>query len=133
MLHPRLRLQVSPLDSVADCVAVLRHLVATKLDAPLWRQGRPALLVEGATFSKPAPGAAAGTLVLDGYIREAGLTANQALSVPGAGDFSIGTIWAAPEQVPLRGRTNGMVAEPSGELPVLAAADADRCAPAAHA
>lgn len=133
MFDPQMWLQVSPLDSIADCVALLRHLVATKLDAPLWRQGRPALLVEGAAFSKPAPGGTAGTLVLDGYIREAGLTANQALSVPGAGDFSIGTICAAPEHVPLRGRTSGMVTEPSGGLPVLAAADADRCAPAPHA
>lgn len=120
-------MQVSPLDSIADCVTLLRLLVSCKLEAPLWRQGRPALLLEGATFSKAAPDAAAGTLVVDAYVREAALTANQALSVPGAGDFSIDKIWAAPEQVPLKGRSSGMAVEQSGELPLLAAADDDRC------
>lgn len=122
-------MQVAPLDSAADCVALLRHLVATKLEPPLWRQGRAALLLEGATFGKAAPDSPTGTLFLDAYVRQAGLTANQALSVPGAGDFNIGTIWSAPEQVPLRGRGtggNGMAAEASGELPVLAVADDDR-------
>lgn len=119
--------QVAPLDNVADCVTLLRLLVSCKLEAPLWRQGRPALLLEGATFSKASPDAGAGTLILDAYVREAGLTANQALSLPGAGDFSIDKIWAAPEQVPLKGRANGMAVDQCGGLPVLAAADDDRC------
>eukprot|EP00892_Ulva_mutabilis_P004765 jgi/Ulvmu1/2660/UM014_0116.1 len=119
-------LKVSPLDTVADCVTLLRLLVSSKLEAPLWRQGRPALLLEGATFSTASPDAATGTLLLDAYVREAALTANQALSLPGAGDFGIDKIWGAPEQVPLKGRANGMAVEQSGELPLLAAADAER-------
>lgn len=122
--------QVAPLDTMADCVTFLRHLVSLNVEPPLWRRSRPHMLVEGAVFAKANPEATAGTLLLDAYVRHVGVSANQIVAVPGTGDFSIDKIWAAPEHVPQQeGRQAGMVLlDEQQDLELLAQADGDKCA-----
>ncbi len=85
-------------DSAADCSQLVRHLAERPAPTlPLWRQHRPALLVEHAAFAaQPAAPQAAGLLRLTGWVRGAGLSANQLVTVPGVGDFQIEHIEAAP-------------------------------------
>lgn len=110
-------------------MTLLRHLVSSKIEGPVWRRSRPHLLIEGSTFAKASPDAATGTLLVDAYVRNVGLSANRILAVPAAGDFQIDKIWAAPEQVRLKERrTGGMAVEGDDELVLLAEADGDRCA-----
>eukprot|EP00873_Tetraselmis_striata_P008944 jgi/Tetstr1/429208/TSEL_019160.t1 len=71
-------------DSADDGQQLLRTLADHGVVLPAWRQQRPALLVEGAQYSP-----AEGTLVLSAYIRCAGLSANQNIHIPGAGDFQL--------------------------------------------
>lgn len=123
----------------ADCAQLLRHLGEHRGAAPNWRRHRPALLVEAAEF-RPDGGAAAaegapGTLLLSGYVRERGLTANQLVHLPGAGDFQIAQIDGAPPPEPLgavhrqpRPNFKGVEAMDAsgGGFPVLEAADPQR-------
>jgi hypothetical protein len=108
-------------------VTLLRHLVSAKIEAPLWRRSRPHLLIEGATYARgDAP--ATGTLMLDAYVRHVGLSANQLLAVPTAGDFQIDKIWAAPEQICASNRRpQGMAQDSTSDLALLAEANESRC------
>ncbi|GLI68047.1 hypothetical protein VaNZ11_012370 [Volvox africanus] len=99
-------------DTAADMAAVVRHLVEHPPAAPpLWRQQRPGIMVERAEYeplpeeSAAGPGPSAeftaspgagpgGTLVVYGYVRGAGLSANQLVTVPGGGDYRILSIHA---------------------------------------
>ncbi len=98
----------SPFSSVPP--QLLRHLSEHPATVPVWRRQRAALMREAASCSPssapaapagPCGGAAyagpAGTLCLTGYVRSAGLSANQLLHIPGAGDFQIDFIEAAEE------------------------------------
>ena len=88
----------------------MRHLADASGGAPHWRQHRPAVMVEAAEF-RPGQqqdggsggggeGGATGTLLLRGYVRGLGLSANQAVHVPGAGDFQLSQIEGPPEPAP---------------------------------
>lgn len=88
-------------DTPADFKAVLRHLCDAPASVPHWRQQRPAVMVEAAEFVSQQQGeqqgaaeggAALGTLLLRGYVRGLGLSANQAVHVSGAGDFQLAQI-----------------------------------------
>ncbi|KAI7842810.1 hypothetical protein COHA_003556 [Chlorella ohadii] len=86
-----------PADTAADFKAVLRHLSDAPASVPHWRQQRPAVMVEAAEFVAQQQGeqdgsAALGTLLLRGYVRGLGLSANQAVHVSGAGDFQLAQI-----------------------------------------
>ncbi|KAG1677733.1 hypothetical protein FOA52_001045 [Chlamydomonas sp. UWO 241] len=102
-------------DSVGDCAQLLRHILESPPQPPLWRRARPQVIVEGAEFvadsaddsggasgsgvgdaGSSGGGAVTGTLALRGYVRAAGLSANQAIHLPGVGDFQIDRIEAAP-------------------------------------
>lgn len=124
-----MNIQVAPLDTIADCVTLLRHLVSLNVEPPLWRRSRPHLLIEGAVFSKATPEATSGTLLLDTYVRHVGISANQIIAVPGAGDFSIDKIWAAPESVPPKEMQQAGMAmlDEQQDLELLAQADEDKC------
>lgn len=94
-------------DTAADFKALLRHLADGSGGAPHWRQHRPAVMVERAEFRAEQQqqggsegGAATGTLLLRGYVRGLGLSANQAVHVPGAGDFQLSHIEGPPEPAP---------------------------------
>lgn len=88
-------------DTQQDLKQVLRHLADAPAAPPHWRQQRPSLLVEAAEFrpAEPAAGEAAGTgtLLLRGYVRGQGLSANQAVHIGGAGDFQLRQIDGPPE------------------------------------
>lgn len=99
-------LRLMAADTPADLAALLRALGDKPPQLPVWRRQRPSLLVEAAAYtpdpsSSPPPhdasssSAAAGVLALTGWVREAGLSANQLVTVPGAGDFQILRIEAA--------------------------------------
>ena len=121
--------QVTPLDAAGECVQLLRQLSEAAVEAPVWRRQRPHLMVEGATYQAATDGTGTCTLALDAYVRNVGLSANQVVAVPEAGDFGIGSVLAAPEQVPLPGRLHHEV-QPlanDADLPVLAKPDEDRC------
>ena len=121
--------QISPLDSTADCVRLLRHLSETRLEPPVWRRGRPHLLLEGATCDAP-PAAAEGApcrLHIDAYVRSVPLSPNQLVTVPGAGDFALESIRAAPELVPAQGSGGVPPGQSTEDLPVLAVPDERRC------
>lgn len=123
------QVQVAPLDTVADCVTLLRHLVSLNIEPPMWRRARPHLLIEGSVFFKATPEATTGTLLLDTYVRHVGLSANQIVAVPGGGDFSIDKIWAAPEHVPQQEKRQAGMAllDEQHDLELLAQADEDKC------
>jgi hypothetical protein len=136
-------------DTPADFRQVLRALSDTPLAPPHWRQHRPALLAEGAAFEPGSAGdgsdgsgggGAVGTLLLRGYVRGLGLSANQAVHIPGAGDFQLAAIQGPPEppaanepspaaQQPGKGGSGAVAMDTSGgggggsDLPVLAVPD----------
>lgn len=138
-------------DSIADCSQLVRHLVDRQAPPPpTWRRQRPALMIEAAEVTPDPPEAAtlhpepncvkaAGeaasgetvTLTLTGWVRAAGLSANQLLSIPGAGDFQIDVIQGPAEPQALggvrarkAGRGAAHDADMGGvEVPVLAQAD----------
>jgi AARP2CN (NUC121) domain len=113
-----------PLDTIADCVQLLRALVELKIEPPMWRRGRPQLLIEGAAF-EPHSDASFGTLRIDAYVRHVGLCANQLVAVPGGEDHQIESISAAQELVPLPGQRPRVDAGAADA--VLAAADKPWC------
>ncbi|KIZ05338.1 hypothetical protein MNEG_2614 [Monoraphidium neglectum] len=144
-------------DGAADAQQLLRHLADAAPQPPVWRRQRAAVLVQEAAFSlDPAGNAAdgqqqqqqqqeqqqqqqqqqpAGTLRLTGYVRGAGLSANNLVTVPGAGDFQLLAIEGPPDPA-AHGHGHGARAAPNGgdsdmadagggagALPVLAAPD----------
>lgn len=108
-------LQVAPdcklfhVDTPDDCQQLIRHLAEHPVAPPLWRQQRPALLVEQASYQ-----AETGTLCLNAYVRYAGLSANQLVTIPGAGDFQIAKI-TGPRDPTLVHRGHGQDMEVEGE------------------
>lgn len=92
-------------DGAADAAALLRTLADAAPTLPVWRRARPCIVVQGATFVPDCGNGMAqqqqeqqqGELRLTGYVRAGGLSANQLVTVPGAGDFQIARIEAAPE------------------------------------
>jgi len=76
-------------DNPEDCKQLFRFLDEHTPTLPTWRQRRPSLMVEAAELLPPPAPAAGGVLVLTGYIRCAGMSANQNIHIPGAGDFQI--------------------------------------------
>lgn len=134
-------------DTQQDLKQVLRHLADAAPAVPHWRQQRPSLLVEGAEFvpaDAAAGGAAAtGTLLLRGYVRGAGLSANQAVHIAGAGDFQLRQVDGPPEPGAANEPGGGAArraqhgaavaamdtAADGGALPVLARPDAEQQEP----
>jgi pre-rRNA-processing protein TSR1 len=85
--------RVMAADSQADFKQVVRQLADSAPVVPHWRRQRPQLLADAAEFVPGDGGdAATGTLVLSGYIRGMGLSTNQLIHVPTAGDFQIDQI-----------------------------------------
>lgn len=109
--------KVFHVDTAADCQQLIRHLAEHPVSVPHWRQQRPSIMVEAADFRPSAEPAAAeastsgagvtGTLMLTGYVRYAGLSANQLISIPGAGDFHIERIEGPVEPLPAGGKSHG--------------------------
>lgn len=89
--------RVMPVDLAADFKQVLRHLADSAHSVPHWRRHRPQLIPDAAQFLPDAADPTAGTLLLSGYVRGLGLSANQLLHVPTAGDFQIAQIDGLPE------------------------------------
>ena len=91
------------MDTALDFRQLLRHLTDSAPRAPQWCQHRPAMLVQAAEFHQQHPAravgdaAAVGTLLLRGYVRGLGLSANQAVHIAGAGDFQLAQIDGMPE------------------------------------
>lgn len=126
----------------SDSSQLLRHVGEHKVSVPQWRRTRPSLLVQDADFVPAAGGsgdsAAGGTLLLSGYVRDRGITANQLLHIPGAGDYQIDRITGPNPPQPAigasapssshaktRGGIEAMDAS-GGEAPTLECADPER-------
>ncbi|KAI3432659.1 hypothetical protein D9Q98_004203 [Chlorella vulgaris] len=118
-------------DTPLDFKQLLRHLSDSAPSVPHWRQHRPALLVEAASFEQQQAagpeGAAVGTLLLRGYVRGLGLSANQAVYIAGAGDFQLQQIEGPSEppsaNEPAAGASQGAAMDTAGEVAVLALPD----------
>ena len=74
-----------------DAGALARALTDSAAPPPGWRAPRAALLVESASIDPTD-----GTLRLTGHVRGAGLAAAALVHVPGAGDFQVECVRAAP-------------------------------------
>ena len=72
-------------DTAEDGKQLCRFLDEQSPSIPVWRQQRPSLLVE---IAEPCniDGTGAPGLVLTGYVRCTGLSANQNLHIPGDSD-----------------------------------------------
>lgn len=112
-------------DSISDCQQLLRHLAVHTPSIPIWKQQRPCLLVEhsemevGTSSSEVEETSCA--MALTGYVRYTGLSANQLITIPGAGDFQILRIEGPPDPRTLNRQRKGD--DPMGEdgsPPVLA-------------
>lgn len=89
-------------DTQQDMQQLLRCLADSTPQLPVWRRQRPYLMVQQAAFvpqqqqqqQQDLNGVAGGVgeLLLTGYIRAQGLSANQLVTVPGAGDFRIARV-----------------------------------------
>lgn len=86
-------------DSEIDFKQIVRHLVDSSCVVPVWRQHRPQLVPQEAQFVPSSVGSSNGTLILTGYIRGKGMSVNQPIHIPSAGDFHISKIEAVPEPV----------------------------------
>jgi pre-rRNA-processing protein TSR1 len=89
-------------DTSQDMQQLLRSLADSTPQLPVWRRQRPYVLVQQAAFvpqqqQQQQQNDIVGELHLTGYIRAQGLSANQLITVPGAGDFQILRIEAAKE------------------------------------
>ncbi|KAF8061341.1 tsr1 [Scenedesmus sp. PABB004] len=103
-------------DSGQDVQQLLRSLADCMPTLPVWRRQRPYIVVQHAAFtpSQPLqeqqqqqqqqqqqPGGDAqqqlGELRLTGFVRAAGLSANQLITLPGGGDFRIARIEGPPD------------------------------------
>jgi pre-rRNA-processing protein TSR1 len=89
-------------DTTQDMQQLLRVLADTTPQLPVWRRQRPYLMVQQAAFApsqqqQQQQESSVGELHLTGFIRAQGLSANQLVTVPGAGDFQILRIEAAEE------------------------------------
>lgn len=89
-------------DNQQDMQQLLRTLADNMPQLPVWRRQRPYIMVQQASFIPSQPPQQQqdlippqhqqqhmGTLFLTGYVRAQGLSANQLVTVPGAGDFRI--------------------------------------------
>eukprot|EP00887_Chlorella_sp_A99_P006809 scaffold2.g6809.t1 len=106
-------------DSVADMQQVVRHLADTHPSPPLWRQQRPSVLIEGADFQPSSADPGLGTLLLRGYVRNLGLSVNQAIHIPLIGDFLLERL-AALEPPSAAGRQQRQAAQQAQARQVLA-------------
>lgn len=125
-------LRLLPADTAEDARAALRALCDAAPLPPRWRCDRPQLVVQGAEWQAEA-GGVEGQLLLSGYVRSRGLSVNQPLHLPGAGDFHLAAIEGPPEPQPGQLQAGGAVAAAALDpvsgapqqlpVPVLAAAD----------
>lgn len=137
-------------DNQQDMQQLLRTVADFSPQLPVWRRQRPYILVQQASFvpSQPQPQDAMqqphqqqqqlGELRLTGYVRAQGLSANQLITVPGAGDFRIVRIEGPPDpaaagqQQQKQRKGGGMEVEMSdaagaaAEVPVLAVPDPEQ-------
>ncbi|CAL5218954.1 g706 [Coccomyxa viridis] len=101
--------KVVSVDDESDCQQLIRALQEIHPTPPLWRRQRPQLLADAAHFFPSDP--EKGTLTLRGYVRNLGLSANQVLHIPGAGDFTIKQMQVLEKPPPLglahKGQANG--------------------------
>ncbi|KAK9859345.1 hypothetical protein WJX84_011275, partial [Apatococcus fuscideae] len=93
-------LKVASIDNAGDAQQLLRQLSEQKGSIPGWRQQRPSLLVEAASFQATPDASAPGTLEIRGHVRTLGLSPNQLVHIPGAGDFQIGAVYGPSEPAP---------------------------------
>ena len=114
--------RVLGLDSAEDARQLFRFVKEGKLTAPQWRSQRPYVLAEAAEY-EAGPDAGRGTLKLRGYVRGIGLSANQLVHLPGAGDYNIARVGGpADPHRPGRAPADGM----DGEGGTLAESDPER-------
>ena len=96
-------------DTTTDLTQLVRHISEHTPVLPVWRRSRPSVMVEGAQYEPSGEGAVdSGTLMLTGYVRSAGLSANQLIHIQGAGDFQIDKIVAAQEDAAVGTGAGGM-------------------------
>eukprot|EP00884_Botryococcus_braunii_P001387 jgi/Botrbrau1/11249/Bobra.0038s0021.1 len=128
--------KVFPLAEPSDAHQIIRQLVDIRPSVPHWRLPRPSLMLDAASYfpSEVPQEPSMGTLVVRGYIRNQGLSANQLVHVPGAGDFQIAQICGPQEPEPVLApqkrhhRTDSAMdvcQPPDGEAPVLATPNPD--------
>jgi pre-rRNA-processing protein TSR1 len=94
-------------DTTQDMQQLLRTLADSMPQLPVWRRQRPYIMVQQASFQlneqQQQDGDVQqqqqqlGQLRLTGYVRAQGLSANQLITVPGAGDFRILRIEGPPD------------------------------------
>jgi pre-rRNA-processing protein TSR1 len=111
-------------DTVQDMQQLLRSLADSTPQLPVWRRQRPYVLVQQAAFipQQQQQQDAVGELHLTGYIRAQGLSANQLITVPGAGDFQILRIEAAVESSQQQQQQQRQRKGAAGDLEMLDAA-----------
>jgi pre-rRNA-processing protein TSR1 len=105
--------KVMAADTAVDFRQVVRHITDSAVSVPGWRQQRSHIIAEQATYDD-----ASSSLLLTGYVRHKGLTAQQLIHVPGAGDFQIAKIEAAEEPVRAAKGTGSVDAEMGGVIAV---------------
>jgi pre-rRNA-processing protein TSR1 len=123
-------------DTQADMQQVLRVLADSTPQLPVWRRQRPYLLVQQAAFvpqqQQQQQEDGVGELRVTGYIRTQGLSANQLISLPGAGDFRIARIEGLQEPVAAAvaaaQQQRSKAAAASGEVDMVDAAGGDAAA-----
>jgi pre-rRNA-processing protein TSR1 len=94
-------------DNTQDMQQLLRTLADSMPQLPVWRRQRPYIMVQQANFQlneqqqqqdeQQQQQQQFGQLRLTGYVRAQGLSANQLITVPGAGDFRILRIEGPPD------------------------------------
>uniref|UniRef100_A0A383VWG4 Bms1-type G domain-containing protein n=1 Tax=Tetradesmus obliquus TaxID=3088 RepID=A0A383VWG4_TETOB len=92
-------------DNTQDMQQLLRTVADSMPQLPVWRRQRPYVMVQQASFQlngqqqqqDDQQQQQLGQLRLTGYVRAQGLSANQLITVPGAGDFRILRIEGPPD------------------------------------
>ena len=107
--------KVMAADTGVDFKQIVRHITDSSVSVPGWRQQRSHIIAEQAVYDDVS-----GSLLLTGYVRHKGLTAQQLIHVPGAGDFQIAKIEAAEEPVRLAKGSGGLDAVMGGVIAVSA-------------
>eukprot|EP01018_Ginkgo_biloba_P009491 Gb_29644 [translate_table: standard] len=85
-------------DTVEDCHKLLRHFSEQRLSAPQWRNQRSFVMAQQVDI---ATDSGSSNLLLSGFVRARGLSVNQLVHVPGAGDFQMSQIDVLEDPLPI--------------------------------
>ncbi len=100
---PKGRVKSQSVDTEQGMKMLMRMVCEKRAQAPAWRMQRPYIISELSTIEPLSEHLS--NLVVEGYVRGCGVSANQLFHVPGVGDFPLEKVELIEERVTKRHNT----------------------------